>query len=202
MVNTNQNQFTDEMEILKTLDHPNIFKIFEFYQDKNNFYLLTEYLEGGELFDYISQRKTMNEETVCIIMEQLLSAVHYLHKKNIVHRDLKPENLLLAQKGDPSLIKLIDFGTSKRFNKGEIFKVPLGTCYYVAPEVIKRQYDSKADVWSCGIIMYILLCGYPPFNGNSDLQIFKAILKENLKFDEKDWGHVSKEGKDLVEKLL
>lgn len=126
------------MNILKTLDHPNIFKIFEFYQDKNNFYLITEYLEGGELFDYISQRKTMNEEVVMLIMDQLISAVHYLHKKSIVHRDLKPENLMLATKGDPNLIKLIDFGTSKKFNKGEIFKVPLGTCYYVAPEVIRR----------------------------------------------------------------
>lgn len=111
----------------------------------------------------------MSEKTTFIIMEQILSAVHYLHKHNIVHRDLKPENLLLAKKDDPSVIKLIDFGTSKRFREGDVFKVPLGTCYYVAPEVIRRQYDHKADIWSCGIIMYILMCGYPPFNGSSDI---------------------------------
>lgn len=169
MENTNQNNFEEEMNIIKTLDHPNIFKIFEFFQDEEKYYLITEYLQGGELFEFISTQKSMSEKTAYIIMEQLISAVHYLHKHNIVHRDLKPENLLLAKKGDPSVIKLIDFGTSKRFREGDVFKVPLGTCYYVAPEVIKRQYDHKADIWSCGIIMYILLCGYPPFNGNSDL---------------------------------
>ncbi len=104
-------------------------------------------------------------------MSQIASAVAYLHDKTppILHRDLKPENLMLAKKNDPSLIKLIDFGTSKKFNSGEVFQNPLGTCYYIAPEVIRRQYDNKADIWSCGIIMYILLFGYPPFNGNSDL---------------------------------
>lgn len=111
----------------------------------------------------------MDENTCFLIMEQVFSAVNYLHKHNIFHRDLKPENLILVKKNDPSCIKLIDFGTSKKFQKGDTFSVPLGTCYYVAPEVIRRSYDAKADIWSCGVIMYILLCGYPPFNGTSDI---------------------------------
>lgn len=138
MKTTNQNQFEEEINIIKTLDHPNIFKIFEFYQDEGHYYLVTEFLEGGELFEYISSRKSMDEAVVFQIMEQIFSAVNYLHKNSIVHRDLKPENLLLAKKNDPSVVKLIDFGTSARFKQGDVFHVPLGTCYYIAPEVIRR----------------------------------------------------------------
>ncbi len=190
------------MNIIKDLDHPNIFTIYEFFKDKENFYMISEYLEGGELFEYISNSKKMDEQTTFLIMEQIISAVHYLHKHNIVHRDLKPENLLLSKKNDPSNIKLIDFGTSIKFHQGDVFNIPLGTCYYLAPEVIRRQYDEKADIWSCGIIMYILLAGYPPFNGENDLQIFKAILKQPIIFDQKDWQYTSSEVKDLVSKML
>lgn len=115
---------------------------------------------------------------------------------------MKPENLLLSRKNDPTNIKLIDFGTSKRFHDGDVFSIPLGTCYYIAPEVIRRKYDSKADIWSCGIILYIMLAGYPPFNGNKDLEIFKAILKQELIFDESDWRGISPEARDLVKKML
>ena len=161
--------------MIKELDHPNIFKIYEFYQDKDNFYLISEYLEGGDLFTYISSIDKIDEKQVFIIMEQIISVVNYLHKHNIVHRDLKPENMMLAKKNDAFNIKIIDFGTSKRFHDGDVFKLALGTCYYVAPEVIRRQYDKKADIWSCGIILYILLCGYPPFTGDSDVEIMKSI---------------------------
>ena len=202
MVNTNQNRFEEELQIIKELDHPNIFRIFEFYKDEENYYLITEYLEGGELFDFISVTKDLNEQKVFVILEQILSAVNYLHKHNIIHRDLKPENLLLTHKNDHTSIKLIDFGTSKKFQKGDFFEIPLGTCYYVAPEVIRRQYNEKADIWSCGIILYILLCGYPPFNGNSDLEIYKNILQQKLIFDPNDWKNVSEAAKDLVSNML
>ena len=141
MLTTNQNQFEEELKLIKKLDHPNIFKIYEFYQDEENYYLIAEYLEGGELFSFISQKKNLDEKTVFIIMEQIISAVHYLHKHNIIHRDLKPENLLLSKPNDPTSIKLIDFGTSKKIHQGEFFEIPLGTCYYIAPEVIRRKYD-------------------------------------------------------------
>ena len=202
MESTNQNKFEEEIELIKKLDHPNIFEIYEFYDDEETFYLITEYLEGGELFDFISSSGELNEKLAFIIIEQVLSAVNYLHKHNIIHRDLKPENLLLVTKNDPTKIKLIDFGTSKKFKKGDILSNPLGTCYYVAPEVIRRGYNEGADIWSCGVILYILLCGYPPFNGKNETEIFLSILKNEVKFDEKDWGGISEDAIDLVYNML
>lgn len=202
MESTNQNKFEEEIEIIKKLDHPNIFEIYEFYDDEESFYLITEYLEGGELFDFITSTGELNENLVFIIIEQVLSAINYLHKHNIIHRDIKPENLLLVKKNDPTQIKLIDFGTSKKFKNGDVFSSPLGTCYYVAPEVIRRGYDQKADIWSCGVILYILLCGYPPFNGKDETEIFLNILKQKVYFEKNDWRGVSEEAKDLVYNML
>lgn len=177
MKTSNQNKFEEELNMVKKFDHPNIFTIYEFFQDSKNHYLISEYLEGGELFDYISSRQSLSEHEAFVIFEQLISSLNYLHKRRIIHRDLKPENLMLSKKDDILSIKLIDFGTSTSFKEKDLFNIPLGTVYYVAPEVIRRSYDHKADIWSCGIILYILMCGYPPFNGSSDLDIYKNILK-------------------------
>jgi len=110
-------------------------------------------------------------------MKQILSAVVYCHEHNIVHRDLKPENLLLDSPGKNATIKVIDFGTSRRFNSGRDVKMTqkFGTPYYIAPEVLARNYNEKCDIWSCGVILYILLCGYPPFSGASDREILKRV---------------------------
>lgn len=119
------------------------------------------------------QSSSFSEEMACTIIEQVLSAVVYLHKHDFVHRDLKPENIIFETKDENSPIKVIDFGTSTYFHKGSSkLRKKLGTPYYIAPEVLKRNYDEKCDVWSCGVILYILLCGYPPFNGANDKIIF------------------------------
>ena len=199
---TNQNKFEEEVALISSFDHPNIFKIYEFYQDKKTFYLISEYLKGGELFNYITQGGDTSEKTVCVIMEQVLSAVNYLHAHDVLHRDLKPENIMLAQKGDIHSIKLIDFGTSKYFDRNEKMTAPIGTCYYMAPEMIKRAYDERVDIWACGVIMYILLVGYPPFNGRTDIDIFKSILHKPLIFDRDDWANITPGAINIIMGML
>lgn len=177
--NQNSARMYLEVEILKKLIHPNIMQIFEFYEDKKNFYIITEFCEGGELFDKIIEKGSFSENEAAWIMKQLLSAVNYIHSNNIVHRDLKPENILLDTKKD-NIIKIIDWGTARFFDRNKKMNRINGTPYYIAPEVLAEKYDEKCDIWSCGVIMYIMLCGYPPFNAESDDLILEKIKKENL----------------------
>jgi calcium-dependent protein kinase len=190
-----------EVEILKKLIHPNIMQIFEFYEDKKNFYIITELCEGGELFDMIVEKGSFNEDEAAWVMKQLLSAINYIHTNNIVHRDLKPENILLDMKKN-NIIKIIDWGTARFFEKNKKMNKVSGTPYYIAPEVLFEKYDEKCDVWSCGVIMYILLCGYPPFNGENDNEILNRIKTGKYVFPEEEWDNISDEAKDLIGKML
>lgn len=192
----------DEVAVLKQLDHPNIMKLYEFFDDKRNYYLVMEVYRGGELFDEIISRQKFSEVDAAVIMKQVLSGVLYLHNHNIVHRDLKPENLLLESKAKDALIKIVDFGLSAHYEVGGKMRERLGTAYYIAPEVLRKKYDEKCDVWSCGVILYILLCGYPPFGGQTDQEILKRVERGKFSFEMPDWGHVSEEAKDLVRKML
>jgi calcium-dependent protein kinase len=154
----------NEIRILQSLDHPNILKIVEVVEDDTNFHLVSELCTGGELFDRIIEQHSFSEEIAATYMGQLLSAVAYCHGHNIVHRDLKPENLLLENSSPNALLKVIDFGTSCKLNPGDSMKSITGTVtltqpYYIAPEILTdRQYDQKCDIWSCGVILYVLLC--------------------------------------------
>ncbi len=193
-----------EIEILRKISHPNITNIFEIFEDSKKYYIIMEFLEGGELFDAITSIGSFSEESACQIMKQILSAIFYLHSSNIVHRDLKPENIMLLQKpqNDNYHIKLIDFGTAKEFKPGKKMCKFIGTSYYIAPEVLKERYDEKCDVWSCGIILYILLYGYPPFNGNTNVEIFQAIQNQNPIFTGEEWEDITSEAKDLIKLML
>lgn len=165
------NILNNEISVLKNLDHPNIIKLFECYYDSNYYYLIEEYCNGGDLYDYIKKQKFFSEKKAACIIYQLLSAINHLHSKKIVHRDIKPENIVFIQSEEKEVfIKLIDFGTSI-FIKNEPLTQELGTIYYIAPEVFKNNYNEKCDIWSCGIILYTMLCGHPPFRGN---YIFKS----------------------------
>ena len=190
-----------EVEILKKLVHPNIMQIFEFYEDKKNFYIITELCEGGELFDKIVEKGSFTESEAAWVMRQLLSAVNYIHSNKIVHRDLKPENILLDTKKD-NIIKIIDWGTARFFDKSKKMNRISGTPYYIAPEVLAEKYDEKCDVWSCGVILYILLCGYPPFNADSDEQILEKIKIGKFSYPPEEWDTVSPLAKDLVNSML
>ncbi len=190
-----------EVEILKKLIHPNIMQIFEFYEDKKNFYIITEICDGGELFDQIVKKGSFTEYEAANVIKQILSAVNYIHSNNIVHRDLKPENILLDTAKN-NIIKIIDWGTARFFEKNKKMNKVSGTPYYIAPEVLFEKYDEKCDVWSCGIIIYILLCGYPPFNGDNDSEILNKIKIGKFIFPKEEWGNVSEEAIDLIKKML
>ncbi len=174
---------------------------------------MTEYVEGGELFDEIQRRISLSEDMAAHIMRQLLSCVMYCHGKKIMHRDLKPENILLDVRAlDRPLINVIDFGSAQSFfSKGE-YQPTAGTPYYMAPDVLMNNYDEKCDIWSCGVILYIMLSGKPPFNGTSNEDIMRSVKKAHFTFDRiplaanshigPEWQHVSEEAKDLIRRMI
>ena len=196
-------EFTNELEVLKTLDHPNIIKLFDCYFDNSYYYMVEEYCNGGDLFDYIQKEKSFTEKKAGVIFNQLLSAVNHLHKKNLIHRDLKPENIVFVntKTEDEIFIKLIDFGTSTAI-KGKNLTQELGTIYYIAPEVFSNNYNQKADIWSCGIILYTMLCGHPPFCGNKENLIKTKILNSPLKFPNKEFKNISNDAIEYIKLLL
>ncbi len=145
--------------------------------------MVTEYVDGGELFDEIQRRKAFSEEMAADIISQLLSAIVYCHERKIVHRDLKPENILIDSVTDSKIvIKVIDFGTAETFTPTSKLRSTMGTPYYIAPEVLMKSYNEKCDVWSCGVILYILLSGTPPFNGATDEDIMRAVKKTKFSY--------------------
>jgi calcium-dependent protein kinase len=198
-------QFLNEVEVLSQLDHPNIVKIFELYEDAEHFYIVAEILSGGELFDYITSKRQLSEPEAAHIMYQVLSAVSYCHQHSIVHRDLKPENLLLeapARPGTSISVKVIDFGTSCLYATGANMTQKMGTAYYIAPEVLEMNYNEKCDVWSCGVILYILLGGYPPFAGRTDHEILAKVKSAEFNFEHINWVSVSTDAKNLISYML
>ena len=201
--NSENKNFLNEIYILRQLDHPNILKVYEYFSNEKYWYFVMEYVSGGELYDKICEMNYYDESKASIIMKQILSCITYLNQMNIVHRDLKPENMMLLNKKNDSLeIKLIDFGTAVKLKKNKRLKVKVGSPYYMAPEVLKGNYGIECDVWSCGIILYILLVGYPPFDGKNNNEIFDNILKGKLNLEGNDWTKISNEAKDLIIKLL
>lgn len=207
---TNYDGFMTEVSALKTLDHPNVVKLFEVYQDKTCVFLVLEYLDGGELFDYIADRDHLTEADSARFFKQMMSAIIYCHKNRICHRDLKPDNFMLASKDQDAYIKLIDFGLSRSFykfhgeGKGEIIRMEtkVGTSLYMAPEVLSKNYSNACDTWSLGVILYIMLCGCPPFDGEDDQEIYAAIKNLAYDFSDEAWQSVSEDAKDLVNKIL
>ena len=197
-------EILNEINILRTLDHPNILKIFEFYSSKESYSLVTELCNGGELFQEIIDNGPFNENYSAYVMFQIFSAINYCHGMKIVHRDLKPENILIVDRNENGLprVKIADFGTSKMFEKGVVQKKVVGSSYYIAPEVLKKHYDEKCDIWSCGVIMYILLSGRPPFPGDSDREIMDKVAIGKYDLEESPFDQLSNAGKDLIKKLL
>ena len=177
----NEESVLNEFNILKKIDHQNVVKIYEFYSDTENYYLITEYCPGGDLYE-ATKKEYLSEVQVACIMYQILLAINHIHKMKIMHRDLKLENILISKKEKDGLfrIKLCDFGTSHLFKEGEKEKNIIGSSYYIAPEVFNKNYDFKCDLWSCGIIMYVLITKKIPFLGNNKNQIKNSILKKNF----------------------
>ena len=194
-----------EINILKTLDHPNIMKVYEYFNTPDCFSIVSELCTGGELFNKI-ENNNLHENVGKYVMKQLLSAVAFCHKNGIIHRDLKPENILLEEEEEATkeyfTIKVIDFGTSGKMKKGQKYNEVIGTPFYIAPEVLNNNYDEKCDMWSCGVILYVMLSGEPPFYGENDNEIYAQILNTEVSFNQKIWEDISDEAKDLIQKLL
>eukprot|EP00210_Caulerpa_lentillifera_P006174 g5899.t1 len=195
-----------EIEILSRLDHENIVGLLEFYYDDRNVYLVSELLKGGELLDAVlDQQEGYSEDIARSCFQQLMLGIHYLHSEGVAHRDLKLENLLLVKRGDISRIKITDFGLAKLTQGGQMSTI-VGTPQYVAPEIIRGlpglTYSVAVDMWSAGVILFILLGGYPPFYSKSDAELFDQIRHGRWNFDDPVWKAVSKSAKDLISKLL
>jgi len=192
-----------EVDILKRIQHPNIIAVVEIYETPRHLQLVMELAIGGELFDSIVSRGKYTEKDAARVVAQVASACAYLHAIGIVHRDLKPENLLLETKGSESRIKMADFGLSKMMEATTVLQTACGTPGYVAPEVLLGEgYNQEVDVWSIGVITYILLCGFPPFYADSNAKLFEKIMAGSFSFPSPYWDKVSSEAKDLIRKML
>eukprot|EP00808_Paulinella_micropora_P028922 g49350.t1 len=194
----------DEVEIMHKIDHPHCVKFIEMFETKTKLYMIMELLTGGELFDRIVEKQAFSEKEAVGVVRAVAEALQYLHRQGIVHRDLKPENLLCSNKTDDFVIKITDFGLAKfRLNANATMNTACGTPGYVAPEVLKNEaYGPEVDVWSLGVIMYILLCGFPPFYHAKTSELYKLIKAGRYSFPEEYWGGISKDAKHLVSRCL
>ena len=215
-------KFKNEVNIMSKCDHPNIIKLMEIYEDKRYLELVMEECCGGTLFERLLKKmdedgEAFSEKEAAIIFKQIISAIFYCHNQGIAHRDLKMENVLFLYKTADSPIKVIDFGLSesaphlqtdlmeiisgeKNVNMTMIGSV--GTPHYISPEVLKGEYSQKCDIWSAGVILYAMLSGSFPFDGDTDKDIYKAILKRKFDFKKEEWSNISEECKDLISHML
>jgi calcium/calmodulin-dependent protein kinase I len=201
LVKNKPEMLTNEVDILLRVKHPGIIGLMDLFDTPDKMMLCMELVSGGELFDRIVEREQFTEPEARGVMQQLFDALQYLHAQGIVHRDLKPENLLLANDKD-DIIKIADFGLSKIYTE-EMMSTACGTPGYVAPEILQCEgYDRQIDMWSAGVIMYILLCGYPPFYNENDGRLFDSIMAGQYEFHSPYWDNISSQAKDLIKKLL
>jgi calcium-dependent protein kinase len=192
-----------EIEVLKNMDHPNIIKIFEFYTTPDKFYLITEYYNNSTLLQHIQQKKKFSEEQTAFILFQILSAVNYLHFNKIIHRDIKPENIIITRIENENFhLKLIDFGCCKDILKHKKDDKLIGSTYYLAPEVFTKKYCKKCDIWSVGVIFYILLCGEMPFYGETEEEVAVKIQRSDYDMKPLRDSEISKEAKQLIKLML
>jgi len=196
--------FRQEVSIMKMMDHPNIIRLFENFEDTRDVYLVMELCHGGDMFDRIAKEKYFAEGTAAIVMRDILRAVLYMHCQNVAHRDLKPENFLLLNQGpmNENVVKIIDFGTACIAKPGQVLRTKVGTSYYVAPQVLQHRYGRECDTWSTGVVMFVLLCGAPPFPGKNDAEVLRRVRLGRYDFNAAPWGTVSSHAKDLIRMLL
>ena len=203
--NLTEKDFTNlikEVNIISGLSHPNIINFYETYHDNHFFHLVMELCEGRDSYRQIVKKEKSDEKKVVSLIAKVLLAIAHCHSRGVTHRDLKPENILFENNSPDAEIKIIDFGLSRKYSKDVKLHSVLGTPYYVAPEVLKGNYDQKCDIWSIGAMTYLLLCGKPPFNGGSDQEIFNNILNTEVKFENPLWENISNNAKSFVKLCL
>lgn len=196
----------NEILLLSEMNHHGIMKMVDCYEDAECVHIITEKYSGGELFDRIVTNTTdsgcLSEHRAVRIVNSLLKAVAYLHANEIVHRDIKPENILFESNHEDAAVKLIDFGLSRRHNDDVPMTNSVGTAYYMSPELLEGKYDKSTDIWSVGVVAYVALCGRPPFNGKSNVEIRNATQRGRLRFRSVYWINKSDDAKDFIECLL
>lgn len=199
-----------EIMLLHEMKHESILQLVDVFEDAEYVHLVTHLCSGGELFDKIVEKSSSNNGAACFteeeaasILHQLLTAVSYMHTHDVVHRDIKPENILFETSDKDSPIQVIDFGLARHhFDHEPPMTTVLGTPYYIAPEVLRNKYDKSCDLWSVGVIAYILLCGYPPFNGNNNDETHRAVSHGVYYFPSREWKGTSRESRDFIRQLL
>jgi len=191
----------NELDILRQVDHPNIIKYYETYNDGEYLHIVTELCNGGELFERIAHKGKFTESEAAKIMEKILTAISFLHNLGICHRDIKPENFTFSSSDPDAEIKIIDFGLSTKFISEKYMEDIVGTPFYVAPEVLEGVYTNACDIWSLGVVLYTMLNGKPPFTGTSS-EVLSKVAKAAVFFPEKSWHNVSTEAKDIILKML
>jgi calcium/calmodulin-dependent protein kinase I len=192
-----------EIEVMKKVDHPNVIQLVAIFEDDKFIYLVMEIVNGGELFDKIVEKGSYSEKEAATLVRKMVDAIGYLHEQGIAHRDLKPENLLLKSPKEITEVKIADFGLSRMIDQSKMMQTACGTPGYVAPEVLQAQgYGFEVDMWSIGVITYILLCGFPPFYAEELPELFEQILKAQYTYHEEYWGHVSKDAKSFIDACL
>eukprot|EP00457_Paulinella_chromatophora_P006455 gb/GEZN01006473.1/.p1 GENE.gb/GEZN01006473.1/~~gb/GEZN01006473.1/.p1 ORF type:complete len:503 (+),score=77.21 gb/GEZN01006473.1/:68-1576(+) len=204
------NQLRSEIEVMKSIEHPSIIKLREVYEDEENLYLVMELCQGGELFDRIQEKGNYSEKEAATVLRQMFQAINFLHQKGIAHCDLKPDNFLFLTKEGDSPVKVIDFGMAKFVERRKYFRSFCGTPFYVAPEVITGKYAEHCDIWSLGVVMFVMLYGYPPFYAEGDdNKIFDLVSRGFQPVTKKGYGPhfpqdipASDSAKDLMSKLL
>jgi len=184
---------------MQKLRHPGIVQLIEVFDHTEHFYLILELVKGGELFDKIVEKGFYSEKDAADVVKQILQAVEYMHANGVTHRDLKPENLLCSGSKD-DVIKIADFGLSK---EGDSLKTSCGSPGYVAPEILMgEEYDNSVDIWSIGVITYVLLCGFPPFFSDNPATLCKQIINASYDFPKPEWTDISDAAKDFIKKIL
>ena len=192
-----------EVSILHHLSgHPNIVGLLGAYEGTKHVYIVMDFCSGGELFDRIVERGHYSEKDASEVFRMMIRTIAHCHNLGVMHRDLKPENFVLATKDQDAPVKAIDFGLSAYFEPGERFRDIVGSSYYVAPEVLKRNYSCEADIWSAGVILYILLSGVPPFWGRTDTAIFETVRKGRYNLVGDPWSKISESAKGLIRRIL
>jgi len=193
----------NEVSILKGLKHKSIIQLYDVYDESDMYYLVMERLHGGDLFNRIITNISYSEVEARAVCKNLLEAVQFIHRHSIAHRDLKPENLLLVSRNDNTSIKITDFGFATEVKEANSLRTSCGTRNYIAPEILtKTPYDEQVDLWSVGVILYILLAGLQPFEDFGDDKLFDQIIGGEYYFDDKCWENISREATDLICSLM
>mmetsp|Transcript_13669 Transcript_13669/g.44289 ORF Transcript_13669/g.44289 Transcript_13669/m.44289 type:complete len:541 (+) Transcript_13669:71-1693(+) len=198
--------FNQEVSIMKKLDHPNLIRLYETFEDRKQVFLVMELCAGGELFERLLAMPTrcFSESRTAAVMQDTFRALAYMHGLDLVHRDVKPENILVQSRGPltHNVLKLIDFGTARPCLEKQVLGTMVGTSYYIAPQVLQRKYGRGCDVWSAGVMMYVLLSGSPPFPGRTDAEIMRHVKRARYGFEKSIWSNVSSDAKDLIRQLM